>query len=700
MKTQFNTVATVLSVASVISAFSTNSLAAHTNNALETITVTEQRSKRTIKLEDTLTVLPDTAALIKKAPGGNVNGNGPITGIPQYRGMQGSRIGVNFNGMQLAPAGPNWMDPPLSYVSPAQLESLEVYRGIAPVSVAQESIGGAISVNAWQGGFGNTDKVESEGRASAMAQSVNNATQFSGALALANKSHRLSVSGMTEQADDAEFNSGVITPTEYTRQRGEINYGWQSGNHELQLGFARNETDNAGTPALPMDIGYIDGDLYHLFYRYSAGTWEVESKLYGSELAHGMSNYHLRSAPTNKMLWRQNIATTDNNGFDLNFFNKDETGSWQLGFDYFKSNHESNISNPNNANFFVSNFNHVEREVTGVFAEREQQLGSFIKAELGLRVNSVNMNAGTVDATPARMMPPAAALRDSFNQANRKQSDTNVDAVAKFWFESSKQISYYIAMGHKTRSPSYQERYLWLPLQATAGLADGLTYTGNINLKAEKATELELGFDVSRERLTVSPRIFYRKVSDYIQGTQSTIIAANMFVNMLNRANGSRNPAPLQFNNVDATLWGVDMDWRYQLTEHWSAKGLLNYVRGERDDINDNLYRLAPTNLSASIEYNGHDWGANIEAIIYAKQDKVSQTNNEIATDSYELLNISAWRKFSDNINLAVGVNNLLDEEYLNHLGGYNRALNADIAKGNRLPGFGRSVFATLNYQW
>lgn len=698
MKTQFKCVAVVWSVASGITTYNANVHAAH--KPIETITVTEQRIKRTINIKDTLTVMPDTASLVKKAPGWNVNGNGPITGIPQYRGMQGARIGINVNGMQVAPAGPNWMDPPLSYVSPAQLESLEVYRGIAPVSVAQESIGGAISVNAWQGGFASHHELETQGRASLMMQSVTDSAQLSAGLSLANNHHRISASVMTEHADDAEFNGGLITPSEYQRQRGEVNYGFQSGRHELEFGFARTETDDAGTPALPMDIGYIDGDFYHLFHSVTVGDWDVESKFYGSKLAHGMTNYQLRSAPMNRMMWRQNIATTDNAGFDVNLFNKSERGAWQLGLDYFKATHDSNIDNPNNADFFVANFNDVQRAVTGVFVEREQPLSSSINAEFGVRLNYVEMKAGVVDATPARMMPTAGVLRDHFNQSDRHQTDTNINAVSKFWFQASQDLSYYIALGHKMRSPSYQERYLWLPLQATAGLADGLTYTGNINLKAEAANEVELGLDFDSERMSYSPRVFYRKVSDYIQGTPSTKVAANGFIRMMNAVSGGNNPEPLQFNNVDATVWGADMDWRYQWSEHWSANGLLSYVRGTRDDIKDNLYRLSPTNVTASIQYDGHHWGGRFEAVVYAKQNKISQTNNETATQGYELLNVNVWRKFNDNINVALGVNNALDAKYENHLGGYNRAANPDLSLGDRLPGYGRSAFIKLDYHW
>ena len=120
------------------------------------IIVTERQTKRVIYLEDQLDISPDTSQLLKKVPGANVNGNGPLSGIPQYRGMFGARIGFVINGALLAPAGPNWMDPPLSYVAPAQLVKLEVYRGIAPVSVPQETIGGAIISETVSADFTNT----------------------------------------------------------------------------------------------------------------------------------------------------------------------------------------------------------------------------------------------------------------------------------------------------------------------------------------------------------------------------------------------------------------------------------------------------------------------------------------------------------------------------------------------------------------
>lgn len=670
------------------------------NSTIEEVIVIEKHSKRKILLEDTLSVSPDTAQLLKDVPGGNVNGNGPLTGIPQYRGMYGSRIGVTVNGAQIAPAGPNWMDPPLSYAAPSQLVSLEVYRGIAPVSVMPESIGGAIVSTTKLGDFTDTAEWQPTGRVSFSGQSVNDASLFGGMASFANQSHHIAMAAMSEQGDDQSFPDGKIRPTGFDRQRGEIAYGYRSGAHTFELGYTHNETGNTGTPALPMDIDYVDGDLFRVTYAYAGEHWTIESQLNTSKLAHGMTNYHLRPAPQNPTQWRQNTTDVDNFGLHFTAQRDDNQGHWLLGADYQKAQHNALIDNPNTPMFFVEGFNNASRDVIGLFIEREHRLADSLVAEIGARINQVTADADAVDATPARMMPPATMLRDAFNAADRAADDTNIDVTAKVWWSQSDSLLWYAGLARKTRSASFVERYLWLPLQATGGLADGFTYTGNLDLKPEQSNELEFGADWAAGRLNMSPRVFVRNVDDFIQGTPSTNASAVMMVRMMNMANSTDNPDPLQFNNVDARFYGFDMDWRISINDQWSVTGLLNYVRGERRNIDDDLYRIAPPNASVQLHYAAHKIDASLELIAYDDQRHVSRTNREAQTEGYELLNLTAAYQFNDILRFVVGAENLLDTTYLDHLAGYNRVRNQDIMMGSRLPGTGRNVFLRADIAW
>ncbi|MEH6584944.1 MAG: TonB-dependent receptor [Halioglobus sp.] len=666
---------------------------------IEELVVTASHDTRTINVSDELVVSADVAQLLKKAPGANVNSNGPLTGIPQYRGMSGSRIATSLDGTQLAPSGPNWMDPPLSYARNGQLQSLEVYRGIAPVSVAQESIGGAIDAHTNRGEFTAARDFSISGHIVGSLQSVNDGQQLSGAAYAANNTHKFKLAAVVESGDDAEFPGGDITPTEYERQRYDVGYGLQLGEHSLQIDYGYNDTGESGTPALPMDIESFGGDLYDLSYRFERpDELEVTATLFASELDHNMTNYHLRCAPQDKSRWRRNLADSDNRGFRLHTTMHDSMGNWTFGFDGFSAVHNSNIDNPNSPMFFVVNFNDAEREILGTFLEREHEINQRWRGEFGLRYNQVKTDADEVDGTPATMMPPAGVLRDAFNAADRDQTDHNFDLVAKFWYEASATTSWYAGLAQKNRSPSYQERYLWLPLEATAGLADGNTYTGNIELKPETARSLEFGLDFSNNRFSMAPRLFYSNVQDYIQGTPSEVIPAVMMVRMMNMSNGTSNPDPLHFNNVDANLYGFDMDWAWQLAQHWSLSGIVNYARGKRDDIDDELYRIAPLNTSIRIDYSSGNWSVGLENVLYSAQNQVSETNREQETAGYGLLNLGATWQATPRLQLAAGVDNLLDKEYGDHLAGYNRAQNPDIALRDRLPGTGTNIFARASY--
>jgi iron complex outermembrane receptor protein len=195
------------------------------------------------------------------------------------------------------------------------------------------------------------------------------------------------------------------------------------------------------------------------------------------------------------------------------------------------------------------------------------------------------------------------------------------------------------------------------------------------------------------------PRVFYYRIDDYIQGTPvPDSNPATMMVRMLNRANNSNRADPLQFSNVQAELYGFDMDWALRLSERVELSGLVNYVRGKRRDIDDDLYRIAPLNMTLRLGYNGGDWNAMIETIAYAAQDQVSETNRELTSPGYATVNLRGSWQVSSAVQLSVGVDNVFDRRYAPHLGGYNRVANPDVGVGERLPAMGVNAFGRLLY--
>ena len=116
--------------------------------------------------------LKDTASLLKRVPGANVNRNGPLTGIASYRGMSGNRINISIDGANMKEVGPNSMDPPLSHIPAPLTGKLTVHRGIAPVSSGIESFGGSMHAESKKGQFAEGEGIETSGSASMGYSSV------------------------------------------------------------------------------------------------------------------------------------------------------------------------------------------------------------------------------------------------------------------------------------------------------------------------------------------------------------------------------------------------------------------------------------------------------------------------------------------------------------------------------------------------
>ena len=396
-------------------------------------------------------------------------------------------------------------------------------------------------------------------------------------------------------------------------------------------------------------------------------------------------------------------------------------GEIAFGVDGYLATHDSVISNPSDAMFEVVNFNNVQDDRFGIFTEWQNQYGQ-TDVQFGVRVKHAIANADEVNTSMANMpmagmtpnmedkhsgmgnmngMPSMAELardlEDDFNNADRKISDTNVDIALSTQTQLSESLSLYIGAGVKSRAPSYQERYLWTPMESTGGLADGHTYIGDINLESETAYQGDLGLTWQSSDFMIAPHIFYQNIDNYIQGTPMGMedSSAKMMASMM-----SGDDNPLKFSNVDAKLYGADVNWYYNITDNFQLSGIASYVKGERRDIDDNLYRIAPLNGQISFSYHDENIITNLTLVAVAAQDDVSAMNTEQATSGYGLVNIDVEYFVTSEVTLRGGVDNLFDREYKNHLGGYNRVKEVGTPVMTRLPSEGLSAWIEATYSF
>ena len=170
---------------------------------------------------------------------------------------------------------------------------------------------------------------------------------------------------------------------------------------------------DAGTPALPMDIRYVESDQYT--FELDAGTGGGRLSLRASTLSveHMMDNFTLRPPPLTPMgmpNYRQSDPRGDTDTAAVVW--ELEQAGWELalGADADWESHTGRITDPTNARYYIDNFNDVDRDRAGLFGNLTRAAGAW-EVEAGLRYNKVRMDAGEVSGDLATMPGSPMSVR-------------------------------------------------------------------------------------------------------------------------------------------------------------------------------------------------------------------------------------------------------------------------------------------------
>lgn len=667
----------------------------------------------------------DPAKLMNQVPGGAASNNGPLSGQIEYRGMFGPRINVRVDGMLIHGGGPNWMAPPLHHIPAGLMEELVVEQGIPSIATGG-GIGGAATAMWKHPDYSIGSDWEFSGDTEFAFGSVDGGTSSSGIFGLASDTQRIYLVGSLDKGDNYDSARGEVAATQYERAVYGIGYGYSSGVNEIDINVHKIATEDTGTPSLPMDIDWFETEVWNASYKTELAGVGIEARIYGSTIDHGMSNFLLRQAPDFSSIplppfqgddKRTVYADSDESGFKIKLDWALAGGTAIVGIEGKDAVNNATVHDPDFAPFFVNNFNDVNVESLSYFAQWASNVTDDLYLEAGIRAEEVDMSAAAVDAFPARLVdmnpamwpmgtPPRAVwmLREGFNNGNRTAADSNLDWVLKSRYQATDNLVVELGFAQKTRSPIYQERFLWIPLEANAGVGDGNNYVGNINLQPEESRQIELGLDWDFGDIYFSPRFYRRDVDDYIQGVPAMNMAV---IGVSTNANG--DPTPLMFANTDAKFTGMDLTAGFRIDNNWRLEAIASLVDGKRKDIEDYLYRVSPDTARVSLFYETSDFSAKLEQVLIARGNKQSATNTYDPanpnnsfdpTAGYGLTNVYLSWLISSDLTISAGAENVFDKDYVDHLSGFNRVLGSVVPQGSRMFGQGRNFFGRLQYQW
>lgn len=624
----------------------------------------------------------DGASMLGNTPGAAILRNGPQTGIVQLHGLSGDRVKISIDGATITPACPNHMDPPLHYASRGSMDTLAVMAGITPVSLGGDSIAGTVVVRSPDPRFATAEEHSiASGEMGSHFRGSNDGYGFSLASSAASTGLAATYQGSWERANDLRFPGGRVHATGFETMQHQVLAAMRLGAGVLQVDTSYVQTRDSGTPTLPMDMIEDDGVRVGLRYTATHDFGTVEARAYVHTIDHLMNNYTLRPLAPGSMPM-ESPAQSNDFGYSLGVSLPRGAHTVRLGTDFHRNEFDAYQRNMVTG-AIQDTLHEATRTRFGAYAEWQADWSNRWTTLIGVRNDTVLSDAAAVSRFPLAAAADAAA----YNNRDRSFTDVNFDITASTRFTPNDWSAYELAFARKNRAPSLIERYLWTPLGANAGMADGRTYLGNPDLDSETSYQVAFTADYHGEKWQVKATPFYNIVNDYIQGVPIARLAGGLPV--------------LQYQNVSrADLYGIDASLRYAFTEDLGVRGQASYVRGVNRSNDDNLYRIAPFHGSFAIDARVLSWKNTLEVVFAAEQNKTAAYNGEPATSGYALLNYRLGRDFASGLGFEVGVENITNERYADHLSGLNRVPGSDVAIGQRVPGAGRFLYVQLNYKF
>ncbi len=635
----------------------------------------------------------DTASLLKEAPGAAVVRNGPLTGIVQLRGLSDDHVNVLINGMEITPACPNHMDPPLLDISPSSLQSLTVVPGIAPVSLGGDNIGGIVLADRRPPLFSSDTRTLWSGDLGSFYRSSSDGTGVNGSLTVAGQDWSGSYNGSWATADDVRIPDGRIRDSgfgEYQEHDGQIAGHLFGGVFEAYGGITR--TRDAGAPGQPMDM--IKDDRWYAGIKqtgdYSFG--QLSSRIAFNSTYHLMDNFSLRPLTSmgmgmgmDDMMMAMPFdapSQSDDLSGSVNLSIPRDSDTFRTGLDFHWNRFDASERDIEGG-MSQEDINNATRSRVGVYFEWQKDWSDHWTTVAGLRNDTVWSDADPIE----RFYPDSMDDAVAFNSHSRDVTDVNFDAMASVRFTPDSHQSYELAFARKTRSPGVLERYLFTPFSFASGASDGRFYLGNLDVDPEVSHQIAFTGDWHGDGWGIKLTPFYNFVSDYIQGTPIDRVFFDTVV--------------LQYQNIDrADLYGIDGEAHYDINKLLTLHGQLSYVRGINRDNDDNLYRIAPLHGSLSFEQHWLGWRSALELAWAAPQHDVAAFNDELTSPGYAVLNLRAGYTVSEHLDIDVVVENLFDRRYTEHLAGINQVFDSDVSVGSRLPEPGRFVAVSVKYRF
>lgn len=653
-------------------------------------------------------VAPTLGETLKNVPGVHSTYFGPVSSSPIIRGLDGPRVKILQNGLDVSDASRIGPDHIVS-TEAANATQIEVLRGPATLLYGNGAIGGVINVvdnrlptQAVEGVDGKVsylhDTVSSEDtfNVSVDAGSGNLAFHFD---AFDRKTEDYEIPGYAEaghgdeEHDDdhegeeehdehEEEQPGILENSFIDASGFSVGAGWVGDDVNFAVSFGNLESEY-GIP------GHAHGheeehDEEHEDEHEGEEHDEEEEIVFGrlsqdrfqaladwENLSGFISEVRFRAAYTDyehSEIEGGEVGTTfENDTFESRLWAKHKSiGGWEgvLGANY--------ISNDFSALGEEAFTPASESKTIAIFLLEEKRIGDLLW-QLGARVEDV-------DISPDNSFFDADS---NFDFEDQSFTSLSMSAGAVWTISAAKTLAFNYARSE--RAPSAAEIFsnglhiATNTFEIGAGfdlVVDGeefeIVQSSRI-VKEEISNNVDLTFNYTGESIEATFSVFYNQIDNYLFERNTGLFFEEEHEDHEegetdeeheeHEEHGEDEIPVFIFAQQDAKIYGFEAEVDWHFNDNLRLESYADMTKAELDN-GQNLPRIPPFRLGAELHWENDAWHAEFGATYYASQDDIAEFETE--TDGYTLVNAAVnyyVDAFDSEVVLFVKANNLTDKE-------------------------------------
>ncbi|RUO45573.1 TonB-dependent copper receptor [Idiomarina aquatica] len=585
----------------------------------------------------------DGGDFLKTIAGFSASRKGGASADPLFRGMGASRLTIVNDGQMLQGGCSNRMDPPTAYISPQSYDTIRIVKGPQTVRYA-----GSAAIIEFEREALAFSQPTFEGFLNLTGASYDRANASSELIA-GNANGYLKANLTTATAGDYEDGNGVALNSEYQRWSSDIDVAWTpSQDHTLTLSLGASDGEAAYADRAMDGVKFARRSTA---IRYEvSGDKQLRSATvaaYFNHIDHVMDNYSLREFRPSMMMPQATARNPDRYARGARIESEWQLAGAQitrLGAEYHQNVHRDRISR-NQLDMPYQNMPRqpdADTSQFGVFAEQRIPLPAAYSINAGWRWDQWRL-------TDRRQVIGTMMT----SQNNPTVDQVNADDLFSGFIRLEQQLDsgyWYAGWGQAERFPDYWET-----------IGNNRSYLGSpsaLFLKPETNQQWDIGWHYNHSSLQLDASLFFANIADFILLEEG---AAMM---------------PDVVRNVDARSWGGEATGRWQVSQAWKLSATVAITRGKNKTDDQYLPQQPADELRIASEYQHSDLTYALVWRLVKQQDRVDIGSGNVI--GYDFASTSGYGIVSANISwaidkdwqLAVGVDNLFDKVYAEHVSG------------------------------